>query len=466
LLTLLKQSRAFGVGIVLATQNPVDLDYKGLANAGTWFIGRLQTERDKARVLDGLEGAASTAGAGFDRQEMDQLLSKLGNRVFLMNNVHDDGPVVFETRWVMSYLRGPLTRPQIKQLMDAKKASSVDSAAGAASGLAQPRAKPQAVRAGTATARPVLPPQVPQVFVPVRSVQLEGASLVYQPMLLGTASVFYVDSKSGSDAQRQVAYLAELPDATTNVDWQNAREIDVPESDLEKSPSANSAFAEVPSAASQPKSYDDWKKALSDTIYRVGKLEIFRSPSLKQNSKPGESERDFRVRLQQGAHEQRDAVKEKLQQKYAPKLAALQDRIRRAQQTVQVQQQQASASKWSTALSVGTSVLGAMFGRKTISTGNIGRAATAARGVGRTMKESSDVGRAEENVAALQQQLQGLEAEFRSETDALTARFDPAIEALETLSLRPKKTDITVKTVALAWAPYWRTEQGVSPAWE
>ena len=119
LLTLLKQARAFGLGVVLATQNPVDLDYKGLANTGTWFIGRLQTERDKARVLEGLEGASSSAGKKFDKGRMEQTLAGLGNRIFLMNNVHEDEPVVFETRWCLSYLRGPLTRSQIKLLMDA-----------------------------------------------------------------------------------------------------------------------------------------------------------------------------------------------------------------------------------------------------------------------------------------------------------------------------------------------------------
>jgi hypothetical protein len=121
LLTLLKQARAFGLGVVLATQNPVDLDYKGLSNAGTWLLGRLQTERDKARVLDGLEGVAAAANTSFDKAAMNEMLAGLGNRIFLMNNVHEDAPRVFETRWAMSYLRGPLTRDQIKTLMDGKR---------------------------------------------------------------------------------------------------------------------------------------------------------------------------------------------------------------------------------------------------------------------------------------------------------------------------------------------------------
>src|SRR5687768_9276930 len=128
LLTLLKQGRAFGLGVVLTTQNPVDLDYKGLSNAGTWFIGRLQTERDKVRVLEGLEGIAVGTGQKFDRQEMDQLLAGLSTRIFLMNNTHDELPEVFQTRWTMSYLRGPLTRTQIKSLMDPLKAQPVERA--------------------------------------------------------------------------------------------------------------------------------------------------------------------------------------------------------------------------------------------------------------------------------------------------------------------------------------------------
>jgi hypothetical protein len=157
LLTLLKQARAYGLGVVLATQNPVDLDYKGLSNAGTWFIGRLQTDRDRDRVLDGLEGAS---GGAMDRRRMERILSQLGNRVFLMNNVHEDAPTVFETRWAMSYLRGPLTRAQIKTLMASR------AQARGLSSLPRSVAPPAKISSDLAS-RPVLPPEVPQYFVPV-----------------------------------------------------------------------------------------------------------------------------------------------------------------------------------------------------------------------------------------------------------------------------------------------------------
>jgi hypothetical protein len=179
LLTLLKQARAFGLGVVLATQNPVDLDYKGLANAGTWFIGRLQTERDKARVLEGLEGAATGAGATFDRASVDKILAGLGKRVFLMNNVHENGPVLFQVRWAMSYLRGPLTREQIKKLMSSRTATTGPATTGPAESAAS-GAKPTAAAAASLVAaaeRPVLPPDIPQVFLPVRSQAPKDAAL-------------------------------------------------------------------------------------------------------------------------------------------------------------------------------------------------------------------------------------------------------------------------------------------------
>ncbi|MDZ7377536.1 MAG: ATP-binding protein, partial [candidate division KSB1 bacterium] len=189
LMTLLKQARAFGLGIVLATQNPVDLDYKGLSNTGTWFIGRLQTDRDKQRVLDGLEGA-SASGGKFNRKKMEQILAGLGKRIFLMNNVNEDEPVIFETRWVMSYLRGPLTRTQIKQLMDPKKAA-ISAAAGAPSTPATAKsARPEA-----AALRPSLPPEIVQYYLPIRKVQPAGATLLYEPMLLGIGKVFFSDTK-------------------------------------------------------------------------------------------------------------------------------------------------------------------------------------------------------------------------------------------------------------------------------
>jgi len=459
LLTLLKQSRAFGLGVILATQNPVDLDYKGLANAGTWFIGRLQTERDKARLMEGLEGVASGAGRAFNRQPLERALSSLQSRVFLMNNVHDHTPEIFETRWALSYLRGPLTRQQIKVLMETRRGQpSTRTGRNVPAPLASP--------AGGG-ARPVLPPRIKDYFLPVRGSQIEGSSIVYQPMLLGCAKAWFRDPKSKSDTSRDVCSIAPFAVGPSAVNFEKATPLEFDADELEESPTSNSAFAPLPASAAQPKNYDAWNKAFADALFRTQKLDLFRSPHLDKVSTPGESEREFRIRLQQGAREERDALAETLRKKYAPKIAALEEKQRRSKQVVQREEEQASQSTWQAALTVGTSILGAFLGRKTISAANVGRAATAARGMGRTLKERQDVTRAAETTEMIEQQLAELDAQFKAETAALAEKIDPATETFETLTLRPKKTDIKVDLLALVWAPYWRTASGESTAaWE
>ncbi|MEO6436901.1 MAG: DUF87 domain-containing protein [Tepidisphaeraceae bacterium] len=471
LLTLMKQARAFGVGMVLATQNPVDLDYKGLSNAGTWFIGRLQTDRDKQRLLDGLEGAAAGQSAKFDRAAMEQTLAGLGNRVFLMNNVHEDAPVVFESRWAMSYLRGPLTRGQIKTLMDPVKAGAAGNGAKpqasgepAATGSPQTASKPPTTSTASES-RPVLGPEITQLFVPVRSNPPDGGTLVYQPALLGCGTVYFTETKTGIDHEEELCLLAPLTDAIVAVEWADADEVDFGEADLDKDPQAGAAFAPLPSSAGKPKSFDAWKKQFTDALFRGRTLQLFKCGSLKITSRPGESERDFRVRLTQASREARDAQVEKLRAKYAPKEATLQERRRRAEQAKEREKEQASASKWNTAISVGSTILGAFLGRKRVSAGTIGRATTAARGASRSYKESQDVARAGETVEAIDQQLADLHAQFETESSEIARACDPQTEALETITLKPKKTNISVRSMVLAWTPYWRGGSSVTGAY-
>jgi hypothetical protein len=467
LLTLLKQARAFGLGVVLATQNPVDLDYKGLANSGTWFIGRLQTERDKARVLEGLEGAAASSGKKFDKQRTEQILAGLGNRVFLLNNVHEDAPEVFQTRWTLSYLRGPLTRTQIKTLMDPVKRETLGvRGKGESTKLGSLEVSSHGSRLTPYVSRPMLPPDVPQQFIPVRGSQPSGSALIYQPMLLGASQVRVSDSKAGVDLTQDVTVLAPISDGAVAVDWDHAAEVAVALADLESSPAEGAQFGSVPSTASKAKSYEAWSKDLSNWLFRTQKVDLLKSPSTKEISKPGESERDFRVRLQQVGREQRDKQSEGLRQKYAPKIASLQDRIRRAEQMVERQQVESRSSQVQAAISVGATILGAFLGRKAISATNIGKATTAIRSAGRVMKESQEVGQAQENVAVLRQQLADLEAQFKVEADAFAATTDPLNEQLEAISLKPTKANIAVKLVALAWTPHWQDAKGtMSSAW-
>ena len=451
LLTLLKQARAFGLGVVLATQNPVDLDYKGLANAGTWFIGRLQTERDKARMLEGLEGIAAGTGRKFDRAEMEQLLAGLTTRVFLMNNVHDDAPELFETRWAMAYLRGPLTRGQIKTLMDPLKGAATPPPV-----ATSPAAAPAAVNtaAPVKNEKPLLPPEISQYYIPVRSSAGPNETLSYRPMLLGAAEIHYSNTKT-VQATQQLTLLAPIEDGPVSLDWGQAIAVELPLEDLESEPEARGQFVEVPAQATKPKSYATWRKDLASWIYRNQRLELMESPSLNIVSNPGESERDFRLRLQQIAREQRDEAVEKLRRKYAPKFEQIEERKRRAEQVVARETEEAKGQKMQTAISFGATLLSSFLGRKKTSMSTLGRATTAARGVGRTMKESQDIGRAEENVAALTQRLELLNAEFQEETASIERSIDPQTEPLEKVSLKPTKANISVKLVTLAWAPYF-----------
>ena len=457
LLTLLKQARAYGIGLVLATQNPVDLDYKGLSNAGTWFIGRLQTERDKERVLEGLEGAAAGTGKGLARADMDRIIAGLGNRVFLVNDVHEDRPEVFETRWALSYLAGPLTRNQIKRLMDPVKQAP-------APRVPEPAPAIQEAKTVASAPPPSLPPEVPQYFVPVRGRQPGGGSLIYLPGVFGEAEVRFSDVRKGFESIRNVPILTPVEDAAIPVNWDQGEEVGLAGKDLESAPSGRAEFGALPAVATKGRSYDEWRKDFSAWLYRAQSLEAFHSPGLKVFSQPDETEGEFRIRLQQASREQRDQLVEGLRKKYAPKIAALQERIRKAELAVSREAEQVKQQGVQTVISIGATILGAFLGRKSVSTATLGRATTAARGAGRVLKERQDVGRAQENVEALQQQLADLEAEFKAEAESAAL---PGGEHIQTITIKPTKQNISVKLVVLAWTPWWKTATGERiPAWK
>lgn len=443
MLTLLKQARAYGLGVVLATQNPVDLDYKGLSNAGTWLLGRLQTERDKARVLDGLEGASAAAGAAFDRGEMERILSGLGQRVFLMNNVHDDQPVVFQSRWALSYLRGPLTRDQISTLMQEQRSNSLSTSPRAAS--------PTPV--ASATERPILPPGIPEVFALRRGALPLGATLVYRPQLLGEAKVHFVDAKSGIDQWEACTLRVPIDDALPPAVWEQAEvEKDV-QLELEAEPAAAAQFAPLPAELSRATMFQTLTTQLKDHLYRHHRLTLFKAPDVKQMSQPGETEGDFRARLGHELKERRDLAVEKLRQKYATKWAGLQEQIRKAEQRVAKEKEQASQQTMSSMIHFGTSLLGALTGRKLFSATNANKVGTSMRSASRIMKERQDIGQAEETVEAYQQRMADLERQFEEESNQIAADLAAESIKIETVDLQPRKADISVSRVAILWTP-------------
>ena len=450
MLTLLKQARAFGLGCVLSTQNPVDLDYKGLSNAGTWFLGRLQTERDKARVIEGLEGARASAVKAFDKQATEATLAGLGKRVFLMNDVHEEAPVLFETRWTLSYLRGPLTKAQIGRLMADRKAGTPQ---------AVPAPPSEAARGGS---RPPTPAGIKEAFLRATVPGQAGETIAYRPALLGRSKVHYIAAKERVDVWAERALLVSLDG--DDVSWDGAEALEgAPEISTE--PASGGAFDPLPAAAARAASYAAWGRGLAETLYRTAALELKSAPSLSLVAAPTEAEGDFAVRVRQALRERRDAAIEALRKKYAAKLETAEGQERRAEERVAREQSQASQQVMQTAISVGATVLGALFGRKTFSASNVGRATTAARGVSRTLRERGDIGTAEGSLESVKAKRAELEAELRKEIDALTAAGDPENLPLATVSVKPRKSDIVVEGVVLCWVPYWAGPGGsVRPA--
>jgi len=459
MLTLLKQARAFGLGCVLATQNPVDLDYKGLSNCGTWFLGRLQTERDKMRVLEGLEGAANSTGAKFDRQAMEQTLAGLGSRVFLMHNVHEDRPSVFRSRWALSFLRGPVSRQQIEVLMAPLKKSDQDSTNTAAAVAAPPRFAAPQVELPSHAARPVLPPGISEYFLPANA---HVARVVYRPSLLSQSRVHFIDAKNGIDLWDPVTLIRLAADSVPADPWTESDEWD--EADLPQLLTEpefpDAGYRDLPAEVTQKKSYTSWTTALKNHLYRDRKLSVFTCEELKQTSKPGESESDFRIRLRLSAREERDRLIEKLRQKYATKFSTLDGRIRRAEQKIEKEKAQKSSKTVSTAVNFGTSVLGALFGRKIGSVTNITRAGSVFKSASGMASEAGDIRAAEEQYAALLHDRDELNTTIEAEVQQIADQLDTDLMKFDSREISPRKTDTAVDRIALLWLPYDDSGQG------
>jgi len=460
MLTLLKQARAFGVGVLLATQNPVDLDYKGLSNTGTWLVGRLQTERDKLRLMDGL----SSAGGNVDTAKLERQLSGLGKRVFLMHNIHEDEPVLFHTRWAMSYLRGPMTRPQIEALTTPQKSNETTVAQ---SGQAPPVAVAKATDMVATTAAastesdaapsepPVLPDHVEQAYLSISEPLGRHDRVIYAPLLFGTMRLHYALSRARVDCWTETGFIAPLNEGMGRDAWSDAEQLSTPHLDCEPQPEIDADYADVPTSALRDASYKTWLKQLTKHAYRVADGYVCWHRDTKTYSELNADEAAFALQVRHLLREARDVKIEKLRKKFAPKIAALESRIMKAEQRVEREKAQATQQGFQTALSIGSTILGALFGRKKAS---VSKATTALRGAGRVARERGDIGRAQESLEALQDQQQALEADFESQAAELeSTEIDPTFERV---TIRPKKADISIQRFGVLWLPMKQTELG------
>jgi hypothetical protein len=464
MLTLLKQARAFGLGCVLATQNPVDLDYKGLSNAGTWFLGRLQTERDKARVLEGLEGASAQAGSSFDKGKMEEILAGLGSRKFLMNNVHDDQPTVFETRWVMSYLRGPLTRNQIQELVDADPAYDREATATAALAdkVTRPAAEPVEKMAPQVNQTQLVPPDIDQLFVEPKRRINAGERLVYRPALMARGQLHYVRTTWKTDKWEERSFLAQITgNQTPDEVWDESEEV-LENLDFYHEPDGEAEFAKLPADMQKAKNYKKWEKEFKEYLYKDLPIKLQKCASLKMISEPGEPLGDFKVRLEQMVSERRDEETEKLRKRYSSKFTTIRDRIRRAEDKVEKEEADYKSSRMNSVLSVGTTLMGALLGRKSISVTNARRAQSSMRSFGRSSKEKDDIGRAKDNLEELHIKFENLEAEFKDEVERAEDKLSIENLEFEELTLAPRKGDLSVEQFAVVWLPWEVDESGIA----
>jgi len=446
-LTLLKQARAYGLGLVLATQNPVDLDYKGLSNTGTWFIGRLQTERDKARVMEGLEGAS---GGDFNKQAMERTIAGLGKRRFLLHNVHEDEAVVFNTRWVMSYLAGPLTRNHIRTLMSKVK----NKIAAVAKTVSKPKRKSR-------DSAPALPPAVEQYFI-----KGHAEEVVYHPQLVAAGDVVFTSARYNIEDERSVLHTVEFEDGPVEVDWDDSESLDIAVDELLDEGVEGASYADCPTAASDAKGYARWGKDYKRWLRQNENVTVYKSKRFRLASNAGETEGEFRARLQDAASEIRDQSIAKIRKRYASKVTTLENRLMRAEQAISREKQQSTKKKLDTAISFGTAILGAVLGRKKLSSSTATKIGSAIKTAGGARKEAADVGRAEQTAAKVKQEIADLNASLEKEVADLDTSFDAQTEELDEIVVRAKSTDIHVAVTGLVWLPYTADDKGrLRPVW-
>lgn len=464
LLRLLKQGRAFGVGLLLATQNPIDLDYKALTNAGTWFIGRLQTQYDKQRLLDGLEGVAG----GLDRAEYDRLISSLGKRVFLAKNVHEPRPSLFGTRWVMNYLAGPLTREQIPALNELVGAEAAGPAEEAplASGSAPsaPAAHPAARELPGFSTRPTVPEGVEEYLLPATRDLSEAAreagvragapsAVLYRAELLAQAEVRFARRKYGLNTVLKTA--AQLPPEELEglVRWEDHAREPCGEDLLSNRPAPDARWEELPPQLADARLLNKLARSFKDEVYRSAFVRVWHNPHLDLYGGPELSKDEFLQRCRKEAEWKAREETEKRRKKYEHQIAGLKKKLQRKQRELAEDEAELSRRKMEEMGSYLDTVIGLFGGRKRALTAALSKRRMTARS-----KEQVEESRAE--IAELEQEIHDLLRELEDEVSEIEDRWDERAAEIETIEVTPYKKDIALEYFGVAWVPYYVLHSG------
>ncbi|WP_323664881.1 ATP-binding protein [Aliarcobacter butzleri] len=436
MLTLLKQARSFGIGIILSTQNPVDIDYKGLANIGTWFIGRLQTKQDKEKVIDGL----SSANAGnLNKDEVMNLTSNLEKRNFILKNINEDGIKIFETRWALSYLKGPISKDGIKKLMSEKKKQNIPTQ------KIENENQTTQINIEKGIQKPIITSNLTEKYL----YSSQNSAYYLQPYLICSCDVHYIDAPKNIDFEEKISYKIYLDENMKNIDFEEKEELR--NNSFEEKEKPNSFYYELPSFIQKEKDLKAIEKDFMDYIYRNSKLTLYKNEFLKITSKQTESLNDFKIRLQDRLNEKIDLEVEKLKVKFVKENDSIETKLSKLYEKLQKEEIQATSTTTDTIISIGTSLLGAFFGNSVINKTNIGKVATSAKGASKVLKERNDVKQVENEILELQQQKKALKTLLENEIEKINLANQSSNFPIEEIFIKPKRSDIYNTKLALLW---------------
>lgn len=435
MLTLLKQARSFGIGIILSTQNPVDIDYKGLANIGTWFIGRLQTKQDKEKVIDGLSSANE---GNLDKDEIMNLISSLEKRNFILKNINEDGIKIFQTRWALSYLKGPIPKDGIKKLMSNKRTNS--------------SSKNEEKNEDTITqiniekgiSKPIITSNLNEKYL----YSSQNSAYYLQPYLVCSCDIHYINSTKNIDLETTETCKIYLDEEMKNINFDEKEEIE--NSNFETKERPNSHYYELPTFIQSEKELKTIEKDFVDYIYRNSKLTLYKNDELKLTSKQNESLGDFKIRLQDRLNEKIDLEVEKLQTKFQKENDSIENKLSKLYEKLEREEQQATSTTTDTIISIGTSILGAFFGKSSTAT-TLGKVATGARGATKILKEKNDVKYVQNEINQLEEQRNSLKTMLENEIEKINSTNLSSNFPIEELFIKPKRSDIYNVKLELLW---------------
>ena len=464
IMLLMKQARAFGVGVVLSTQNPVDIDYKAISNAGTWMIGRLQTDRDKARLLDGM----SSASGGVDVDAIGDTISGLGKREFVLRRAGQDRPEVFTTRWAMSYLRGPMTRDQIGRLMDAERVEVEVAAAPAPSSGVVGRPTPVP---GAAPGEPVLADDESAVMPDVADGTAVRWADVASPWLaevggdsrgtrLAAAAVARVSlryDEARADLVHDDEFECVLFPLGEQVDASQMVRVDYDDRDLRPTPPDMPVYRLTEAKVANKTFWSSLDKAIRDQLVRTSTVEIRSNQGLKLFGRPGEQADAFEARCLKSADDRAEAEIASLRDKYETRAKRLRDQIDGLEDRIDVLEEQSKSTRNSELLSTAGSVLGGLLGgsksKGGLLGGLLGDAGTAARRRGRTGAAGERVDAAQNKLERLTDDLEALEAELASEIIEIDRKWMDLANDSSTIEVGLESSDVKVVQLTLTWIP-------------